>query len=47
MEEIKTKYIGSEDGDSSYIDIYEVNGHVVIVAIPTMGRSGVAITTIS
>lgn len=47
MGEIKSKYIGTEDGEGSYLDIYEVNGHIVIVATPTMGRSGVAITAVS
>lgn len=47
MEEIKSKYIGTKTGDSSYIDIYEVNSHIVIVATPTMGREGVAVTTIN
>lgn len=47
MEEIKSKFIKSEEGDFSYVDFYEVNGHVVIVATPTMGRNGVAVTTIN
>lgn len=47
MEEIKPKFIGSEEGDFSYVDFYEVNGHIVMVATPTMGRSGVAITTVN
>ena len=46
-DKIKSKFIGTEDGEGSYLDIYEVNGHVVIVATPTMGRDGIAITTIN
>lgn len=41
------QFITSKEGDFSFIDIYEINGHVVIVATPTMGRDGVAITTIN
>lgn len=47
MEEIKAKYICTKDGDDSSIDIYEVNGHIVIVATPTIGRDGISVTTIN
>lgn len=47
VEKIKSKFIKSEEGDFSFVDFYEVNGHIVMVATPTMGRDGVAITTVN
>lgn len=43
----KMKYIDEVEGENSYIDVYEVNGHVVVIATPRMGRDGIAITTIN